>query len=296
MEIGSMPMPPAFRYRDVFLKGRPRHDVPDPFSLRHPPMPASRWAKIFAPFDALKGFEEAIRLKEAGCAAEADPAQAAELSPGGIAMCCRYYMEMSPELRPIVEEMNRSPLAAKMRDLLGKPLTSEGEVRPADLVPAVATSSGGKRAVFPMVWGYTIPGAGRPVVNCRVETAPLKPLWKEGWQQHRCAIPVSWYFEWEHLPSSSGKARAGAKYLIQPRGCALAWLAGLYRIEEFRGLKYPVFSVLTREPSEEIRFIHDRMPLILPASRVDEWISPAGDPAAVARSALTEMIFEKTAG
>ena len=65
MEIGSMPMPPAFRYRDVFLKGRPRHDVPDPFSLRHPPMPASRWAKIFAPFDALKGFEEAIRLKEA---------------------------------------------------------------------------------------------------------------------------------------------------------------------------------------------------------------------------------------
>ena len=25
-------------------------------------------------------------------------------------MCCRYWMEESPELRPIVEEMNRSPL------------------------------------------------------------------------------------------------------------------------------------------------------------------------------------------
>ena len=43
-------------------------------------------------------------------------------------MCCRYYMEMSPELRPIVEEMNHAPLAAKMRDKLGKPLTTVGEV------------------------------------------------------------------------------------------------------------------------------------------------------------------------
>ena len=39
-------------------------------------------------------------------------------------MCCRYYMEMNPELRPIVEEMNRAPLAVKMREKLGKPLTS----------------------------------------------------------------------------------------------------------------------------------------------------------------------------
>ena len=27
-------------------------------------MPASRWAKIFSPFDALKGFNEAVAAKE----------------------------------------------------------------------------------------------------------------------------------------------------------------------------------------------------------------------------------------
>ena len=32
--------------------------------MKHPPMPASRWAKIFSPFDALAGFDEAIKSKE----------------------------------------------------------------------------------------------------------------------------------------------------------------------------------------------------------------------------------------
>ena len=29
-------------------------------------------------------------------------------------MCCRYLLEESPELRPIIEEMNRSPLAGRL--------------------------------------------------------------------------------------------------------------------------------------------------------------------------------------
>ncbi|MBQ1404729.1 MAG: SOS response-associated peptidase family protein, partial [Oscillospiraceae bacterium] len=36
----------------------------------------------------------------------------------------------------------------------------------------------------------------------------------------------------------------------------------------------PVFVILTREPGEEIRFIHDRMPLILPEQYIGAWISP----------------------
>lgn len=52
--------PRNFRYLDVMRKGRPVHDPPDSFSIRHPPMPLSRRAKIFSPFDALSGFSEAI--------------------------------------------------------------------------------------------------------------------------------------------------------------------------------------------------------------------------------------------
>ena len=62
-EFGMMPMPADFRYRDVYEKGKPRHDRDDPFLFRHPPMPAGKRAKIFAPFDALRGFDFAIMCK-----------------------------------------------------------------------------------------------------------------------------------------------------------------------------------------------------------------------------------------
>ena len=49
-------LPSSFRYRNVLEKGKPVHDKYDSFSIRHPAMDLSRRAKIFSPFDALKGF------------------------------------------------------------------------------------------------------------------------------------------------------------------------------------------------------------------------------------------------
>ena len=203
-------------------------------------------------------------------------------------------MEMSPELRPIVEEMNRAPLAAKMRDKLGKPLTTEGEVRPTDIVPTIASAPSGSKKVYPMLWGFTAKGVGRPVVNSRVESAKDKALWKEAWQKHRCIIPASWYYEWEHLLSPSGKPKTGDRYMIQPRGLEVCYLAGLYQIEEFRDLRYPVFSILTRTPSPELSRLHDRMPVILPGALIEEWIRPDSNPGEIVQSAITGMVFEKS--
>lgn len=59
------------------------------------------------------------------------------------------------------------------------------------------------------------------------------------------------------------------------------------------GIQVPVFTVLTREPSEEIRFIHDRMPLILPGEAVEKWIRSDGDPKEIIKDAMTDMVFEK---
>ena len=62
--IGVMPVPADFRYLDVFLKGKPQHDRFDTFRVRHPIMDVGHRAKIFSPFDALKGFSEAIASKD----------------------------------------------------------------------------------------------------------------------------------------------------------------------------------------------------------------------------------------
>lgn len=63
-EIGTMAMPADFRYQKVYTKGMPVHKKWDRFQAKHPPMSVNRWAKIFSPFDALKGFNDAIASKE----------------------------------------------------------------------------------------------------------------------------------------------------------------------------------------------------------------------------------------
>ena len=63
--LGYMPVPPDFKYADVLRHGRPVHKAGDPFTVKHPPMEPGRRAKIFKPFAALKGFEEAVEAKEA---------------------------------------------------------------------------------------------------------------------------------------------------------------------------------------------------------------------------------------
>lgn len=199
-------------------------------------------------------------------------------------MCCRYWTEESPELRSIVEEMNRSPLIRKWQHTTG--ITAYGEIRPTNVVPVIAPDKYGRRAVFPMKWGFS----GKSLLmNARSETAASKPTFRDAWASHRCIVPASWYFEWEHRAGNDGKMHTGDKYMIQPKDSTMTWMCGLYRIEE--GL--PVFVILTRAPGEEIRFIHDRMPLILPEHLVDQWIRPDARPEELAKQALTEMVYER---
>lgn len=61
---GKTNVPLNFPYLDVFNQGKPQHNSYDEFHIRHPQMDLGRRAKIFSPFDALKGFDEAISAKE----------------------------------------------------------------------------------------------------------------------------------------------------------------------------------------------------------------------------------------
>ena len=65
-------------------------------------------------------------------------------------------------------------------------------------------------------------------------------------------------------------------------------------MEEKNGLHYPVFTVLTREPSAELRKLHNRMPVILPESVIDDWLLPGSNPEEIINNALTDMVIETT--
>lgn len=65
MAIGYMPMPADFKYADLYRAGRPQHEKFDDFWCRHPPMDCGKRAKIFAPFNALRGFDREIENSKA---------------------------------------------------------------------------------------------------------------------------------------------------------------------------------------------------------------------------------------
>ena len=58
-----MDLPEEFKYLEVLRNGKQRH-CGDAFSRCHPKMDYAKRAKIFAPFAALKGFEEEVGSKE----------------------------------------------------------------------------------------------------------------------------------------------------------------------------------------------------------------------------------------
>ena len=66
------PLPEHFKYRDAYLRGRPQHQKTDPFRIRHPLMDIGKRAKIFAPFDALRGFSAALMAVDAQNASHAE--------------------------------------------------------------------------------------------------------------------------------------------------------------------------------------------------------------------------------
>lgn len=205
-------------------------------------------------------------------------------------MCTRYALEKDlPELKEIADEVLHSLLAKRFVATHARPIVTSGEVCPTDIVPVIAPNAKGLKTVFPMQWGFLNKDNKRTLFNARVETAGEKPTFKDAWQSHRCIIPASYYFEWAHFKSPDGREKTGDRFAIQPSGCTLTWLCGLYRIEN----GYPVFVILTKAPTVELSKIHDRMPLMLPKNRIEDWINPSSNPEELLSYALTDMIIEK---
>jgi putative SOS response-associated peptidase YedK len=203
-------------------------------------------------------------------------------------MCCRYYiLPKGVEWDPIREAAESARVMRRFR-AAGIPLVSAGEVRPCDTVPALASDRQGGQQIFPMRWGFSLRDRA-PLINARVETAAEKPSFREAWAAHRCAAPASWDFEWKHETGADGRLRK-TRFAVRPGDGSLTWLCGLYRIEN----GFPVFVVLTKQPTVELSKIHDRMPLMLSGDKIAEWIDPSSDPADLLSCALSDMIIEKT--
>lgn len=195
-------------------------------------------------------------------------------------MCGRYYIaedDMPEEMARIIEEINRKKTPEGMK--------TSGEIFPSDIVPVLANSRQQDVQPFAMRWGYTFPNS-KPVINARAETAAIKPMFKDGMKQRRCLLPATHYYEWEHR---GGKA---IKYAIRPEHSRILYLAGIYHLEKHDDVIVPTFTVLTREASPGISFIHDRMPVILPSEIITDWLDSNNDAVEVIQAAMLDMEYQ----
>ncbi|HHT16479.1 MAG TPA: SOS response-associated peptidase [Papillibacter sp.] len=164
-------------------------------------------------------------------------------------MCGRYYVDdEEPTLQDIVEKLK------------GNAEVKTGEVFPTDRAAVMAPE--GDFAV--MRWGFPRFDGKGVIINARSETASVKPMFQRSLIEGRCLIPASWYFEWEK------RGREKVKYAFAAPEEELLWMAGLSRRDGKTGERS--FVILTRPAWEGIAFIHNRMPVILPAHLHDEWI------------------------
>ncbi|NIP82385.1 MAG: hypothetical protein GWM90_25435, partial [Gemmatimonadetes bacterium] len=120
------------------------------------------------------------------------------------------------------------------------------------------------------------PAGGARMINARSETVDRRPAFAEPFRRRRCWVLADGFYEWYTGPDG----RRVPIHFRRPDGRPFAF-AGLW--DRWRGGDQELAScaILTTEPNQAVRPVHDRMPVILPAASRDRWLDPDAGPAAL---------------
>ena len=111
------------------------------------------------------------------------------------------------------------------------------------------------------------PAMGSRMINARSETVASKPAYRSAFRERRCLILADGFYEWR--PVDKGKQ---PYYIALQSGDPFAF-AGLWeRWEGPDGTVLETCTLLTTEPNDLVRPIHDRMPVILAETNYHLWL------------------------
>jgi putative SOS response-associated peptidase YedK len=176
-------------------------------------------------------------------------------------MCGRYSVLTEDEIiaiRQIIKEWSVRIVKDEFEEY-DKPF---GEVRPTDHAPVILNEGDGV-SFENLRWGFKRWDGNGVIINARSESINAKSVFSRHLDTGRCVVPAGEYFEWEKLPQ--GKR----KYYIKDSEGHILFMAGLYR-NTAQGRE---FVIITKDACGEAASIHDRMPVILRANQVEDWLS-----------------------
>lgn len=148
-----------------------------------------------------------------------------------------------------------------------------------------------QRQLLPAKWGLVNSWSKDPKgafkqISARSETALSRPAFREAWEKRRCAVPADGFFEW------MGAKESRRPIWFHPPGDGLILFAGLY--ESWRDPATEAwqrtFAILTTGANDTVAPVHDRMPVILPTSAVDDWLHIPPRNAAAHADKLRELL------
>lgn len=179
-------------------------------------------------------------------------------------MCGRFSMLTFDEVQGVVAALEaRTPLNV-LPDWPARPCA-----RPGQAVGVIVPAAGGTLTSEALMWGFMVGWSARPVFNTRIETAlgHNPGMWEHAIEQGRCVAVAARFFE-PHATETVRSPRSG-KQIKRQYGFALPdsrplLLAAVQ--DEGR------FSLVTTEPNQWVRPVHDRMPLVLQPAEARQWL------------------------
>jgi putative SOS response-associated peptidase YedK len=149
-------------------------------------------------------------------------------------------------------------------------------IAPTETVPVVVEAAAGERRVELAQWGMTPRWRGaKPVLafNARAESLTERPMFRSLVSRSRCLVPASGWYEWTTVPGSKAKQ---PWFITDPEGEDLLGLAALLdRWEEADGTPRAACAIVTTAAAtDELRALHERMPVVLPREAEGVWLDP----------------------
>jgi putative SOS response-associated peptidase YedK len=151
-------------------------------------------------------------------------------------------------------------------------LTPSYNVAPTDHVYAVAEYDE-QRMLGTFKWGL-LPWWAKDrkmaarSINARMETVAERPAFRDSFRERRCLIPADGFYEWQKR--AKGKLPHFI-YAASRRPLALAGLWSSWKDPETEE-RVRTCTILTGEPDDLVRPIHNRMPVALMPDAWDGWL------------------------
>lgn len=162
-------------------------------------------------------------------------------------MCGRFILytdEEQREIRRIIDKVNE-----KYHTKLEK-----GDISPSQVAPVYKTGM----ELDLMHWGFETSFSKKLLINSRSETVLEKPIFRSDFLERRCLIPAQGFYEWD---------KAKNKYLFKTDEPVL-YLGGFYQMKD-DGER---FTILTKEAEQPVSSIHNRMPVIVPPEKTNQYL------------------------